>query len=46
MYGPTTVVWKYRTGAQDSYVCYCILDARKLWDSLNATGITMLSSRP
>lgn len=44
--GPTTVVWKYRTGSQDSYSCWCIRDARDLWDKLNATGITMVSIRP
>ena len=46
MYGPTEVVWQYRTGTQESYKCVCILDARKLWDRMNATGIRMVSKRP
>ena len=46
MYGPTEVAWKLRTGTQESYKCWCILDARQLWDRLSATGITMLSKRP
>lgn len=40
------VVWEYRDGSRESFTCFCIRDARELWDKLDAAGTNLLSPRP
>ena len=41
-----TVKWIYADGSTESFTAICILDARELWDKLNAVGCRLVSPRP